>query len=142
MTKTVSEQHGIGTYSALIKLFKIYMIVPSFYSREILYFALLMTKTLRRKISIVYWLERREIVRNCAAQNALYVLEIYFPFSSGKSKVYYQQIMGREKFYCNRYYLALADELLPPLNRYRIFHRFHGLVPIHEKTNFPTVGFP
>lgn len=100
-----------------------------FLYKTILYFALLMTKTWRRKISTVYWLERREIVRNCATQNALYVPEIYFPFSSGKSKVHYQQIMGREKFYCNRYYLALADELLPPLNRYyRIFHGFHGLV--------------
>jgi len=51
--------------------------------------------------------------------------------------------MRRVKFYCSRDYLALADELLPPLNRcYWIFHRFATRQPIHAKTNFPTAELP
>lgn len=56
-------------------------------------------------------------------------LENLFPiFIREVSEVHYQQIMRREKFYCNRYYLVLAEELLPPLNRcYWIFHRVSRL---------------
>lgn len=92
-------------------------------------FALLMTKTWQRKINVVYWLDRCEMAQNCAAQKRIIRSKNLFPiFIREVSEVHYQQIMRREKFYCNRYYLVLAEELLPPLNRcYWIFHRVSWL---------------